>query len=358
MNFIFFTKTNWNEPPRIRHQLALILAEAGHKIIFYEKPAFLRNVGKAENVRNIEFKRTAYLVHHQLRVQNFLGIINSWFEQWSIRNSAVSFSDENIIINFNYDYFFLRNIFPKNKIITIINDDFQSQARFNRGKHVSQAIKRTSLISDVFLTVSEPLQKKLSHFKECNLFLPWADCQVFKPKKFNLKQNTLLIWGYIDGRIDFNFLEKSIKDNSNYKFLIVGPISRNVKAGILDLERNFKNVHVLGPQDLTQLPLDQILCAFIPYKRNTEFGQSVTILNKGFQLLAAGLPLIIRGMPNFLKSGCIFDVADNDNITQVLANIEENYSELQNNISGLIDQNSREKRYQQFMSYVDSINVI
>lgn len=358
MNFIFFTKTNWNEPPRIRHQLALMLAEAGHKIIFYEKPAFLANLGKARKIRNIEFKRTAYLVHHQLRVQNFLGLINSWFEQWSIRNSAVFSSDKDIILNFNYDYFFLRNIFPKNKIITIINDDFQSQARFNNGKHVSQAIKRTSLISDIFLTVSEPLQKKLSQYKECNLLLPWADCQVFKPKKFNLKQNTLLIWGYIDRRIDFNFLQKSIEENSNYKFLIVGPISKNVQTDITEIERNFKNVQVLEPHDLNQLPLDQILCAFIPYKRNTEFGQSVTILNKGFQLLAARLPLIIRGMPNFLKSGCIFDVADNDDISQVLANIEENYDELQNDISSLIDQNSREKRYKQLMRYIESTNVI
>ena len=124
------------------------------------------------------------------------------------------------------------------------------------------------------------------------------------------------------------------------------------------MERNFENVQVQEPQDLIQLPLDQILCAFIPYKRNTEFGRSVTMLNKGFQLLAAGLPLIIRGMPNFLKSGCIFDVADNDDITQTLANIEENYNALQNDISDLIDQNSREKRYHQFMNYIESINVI
>ncbi|MEO0579910.1 MAG: hypothetical protein AAFZ58_14575, partial [Pseudomonadota bacterium] len=38
MRFIFLTRTNWNEPPRIRHQLAELLVSEGHDVVFFQKP--------------------------------------------------------------------------------------------------------------------------------------------------------------------------------------------------------------------------------------------------------------------------------------------------------------------------------
>ncbi len=38
--FIFFTKTMYDETPRIRHQLADLLTSYGHEVVFYQKPLF------------------------------------------------------------------------------------------------------------------------------------------------------------------------------------------------------------------------------------------------------------------------------------------------------------------------------
>ena len=36
-NVVIFTKTLWNEPPRLRHQLSKMLSSYGHTITFFEK---------------------------------------------------------------------------------------------------------------------------------------------------------------------------------------------------------------------------------------------------------------------------------------------------------------------------------
>ena len=38
-DFVLFTNTQWTQAPRLRHQVARLLAHAGHRVTFFERPA-------------------------------------------------------------------------------------------------------------------------------------------------------------------------------------------------------------------------------------------------------------------------------------------------------------------------------
>ena len=174
--FLIFTKTNWDEPPRLRHQLAKLLLSDGHEIVFFEKPAYIlgkRSKNKTSE-KKIKFLRYRQLIHHKLRLIPLLHSLNAGFEKAQINmlRKDNQFNIKDIIINFNYEYFFLRSLFPENKIITIINDDFWSSALFQYEKPLRWALKKTCLSSDAVLTVSKPLSEQLSEFCRPHLFYP------------------------------------------------------------------------------------------------------------------------------------------------------------------------------------------
>ena len=354
MHFIFLTKTDWAEPPRIRHQLCNLLIEKSHTVDFYQKPNFLFRQQYCQVSPDLRLFRAAYLIHHQLRLCGFLTKVNTLFEANVNKYICKGSEKSAVIINFNYDYTFVRDLFPQNKIITIINDDFVSQAKFNRGKHVQESLKRTCLVSDHVLAVSTNLVDKLSKFANPKLFLPWSIRPYTKPHNIQKKRKYILIWGYIDDRIDINFLRLVATECSQYEFLVVGPIAKNFQVEIETLSSHLANICLVGTKSLLELPLDQILLALVPYKLCSPFGDSVTMLNKGFQLLAVGLPLLIRGMPNFLKSDCIFDVSDENSFMYYLNYVYDHFEDLQDPIRNLVEDNSAAKRYLEFMNYVNS----
>ena len=353
MNFLFLTKSDWNEPPRIRRQLSDLLLSYGHSIIFHQKPKFLVCRAPVVASEKLTLVKTAYLIHHQLRLNWFLRNLNAIYEKLMIKYFGQKVDENVVVINFNYDYTFVRSLFPKNKIITIINDDFVLQARFNNGNHVIESQKITCAASDVVLAVSCSLVSSLCSYKATNLFLPWSIESYKKPKKRSSSQKSILIWGYIDSRIDDFFLKEIIAMHPTYDFLIVGPICKNFLPLIKKIQCQSVNLKILGVRKLSELPLETIVCSLVPYKLDSPFGDTVTMLNKGFQLLAEGLPLIIRGMPNFIKSECIFDVLDNNSFSRSLNYIDNNFNLLQTAVSRLVEQNSAEKRYQEFMNYVE-----
>lgn len=354
MKFIFFTKTNWDEPPRIRHQLAQLLADAGHEVYFIQKPVFsLRGYSEAVKTESqIKLLRTSEILHHRLRVFRLLHKINFLGVSWSVGNLKKKnlLPSDAIIINFNYEYYFLRKIFPSNKLITIINDEFVSKALPGSQSVLAWAQKETCKKSDAVLTVSTPLAQSLSTYCMPRLFLPWADSKYQPPVK-NSNRYILLFWGYINARLDFELIkiwaEQLLKDDYNEQFLFVGPISSNVKKQVQELD-TYSNINFLPPSALNELPMENILAAIIPYRYGDRQIEVITISNKALQLLAHGIPLIISGMPNFIKETFVF--GSERDICSLVAEIKDNFNRLQGEIADFVEKNTSEKRLEQFMN--------
>jgi len=356
--FIFFTKTEWSEPPRIRHQLAHLLSEAGHEICFFQKPFYVYRGEKSfyKVNRNITLTRHRQLINHKLRVHPFFHAVNSLVEKYSIKKVAqkISITTEDVIVNFNYEYYFIRDLFPNNKIILIINDDFWSRSFFGFDAPLKSALKKTIESSDCTLTVSIPLMEELGEYADVDLFYPWSNVSYIHPSAdSSTSKDTLLFWGYINNKIDYDFVARLssalLSSGDNYRIIFVGP----QECGKINILSNFSNVEYYPPSELDDLDLSNVFAGFIPYRSGVKSIDAISLPNKALQLLARGIPLAITGMPHFISQPFVYRLSDDiyETIT-ILRTIHDDFFSLQPSIKSYVESNCSLSRYHQFISYL------
>ena len=116
MRFFLFTKTDWNDYPRLRHQLACLLADNGHEVFFFQLPNFPYQSSKKNisEYNGIFLYRYRQLIHHKLRFFPFIHKLNAAFEKKEIKtlSDKLDIKSCDVIVNFNYEYYFLRELFP------------------------------------------------------------------------------------------------------------------------------------------------------------------------------------------------------------------------------------------------------
>ena len=357
--FIIFTKTNWDEFPRLRHQLAELLLGDGHEIVFFEKPVsiFGKKFKNTASKEKIKFFRNRQLIHHKLRLSPFLHHINARFEKAEINvyKEEILFNKTDIIINFNYDYFFLRSLFPQNKIITIINDDFWSSALFQYEKPLRWALKKTCVNSDNVLTVSHPLLDQLREYCQPNIFYPWSDRTYIPPQKNHIRR-VLLFWGYVNPRIDFDYVFKLADTlssiNSKFEIHFIGPLE-NMNNIQLDRINKHDKIRLFPPCSLQEIDFSEVLACFIPYIEGKKENDVTSIPNKMFPMLTNGLPLLITGMPNFIDESFVYRLNSNlDEDIDVISRIDKEFFKIQPKIIHYLEKNSSKSRLNQFLSYL------
>jgi len=357
--FIFFTKTNWIEPPRLRHQLANLLKGKGHEIYFFEKPEniFLKkSKNVASPVRNLHLFRSSELVHHKLRLIFPLSAMNAYWEKAQIKKITgdILVAKEDIIINFNYDYFFLRDLFQDKKIITIINDDHWSSALMGYQKPLKNMLKKTCQNSDVVLAVSQPLVELLSDFSNPRLLLPWSE-SAYSMGNLKSKRRSLLYWGYINNRLDFNYvlaLSKALYSfMPDYTIDFIGPVDDKIDNLFHELV-NQPNVTLSGPRDIHSLHLDGVLAAFMPYLKGPKEHEVTTLPNKAMPMLAHGIPLLFTGLPEMLDAPFAIELGVNEaEDVKTINSLGEHFHTLQPSIREYVNQNTADVRYDQLTSY-------
>ena len=356
--FILFSKSYWNEPQRIRHQVANLLVDNGHQVVFFEKPDLLINSSlkkpHSTRTRMIDVRRTEQLIHHQLRLFSFLHWLNAKYEKISISKKIDFECDLNsIIINFNYDYYFLRDIFPFDKIITIINDDFVAQSKFNKGKHALRALELTCKNSDAVFVVSYPLAQQVENWCHPKIFLPWAQSKYVKPSN-NSRRRSILIWAYINSRIDFDLIIEIATKRPELTIDIYGPISPEVVKKTDILTKSFDQIKFYDPIELLAINFEKYFCTVIPYKNGISSINAVTAANKTFQLLSMGLPIVVHGLPNFIDNKVIFKTNTKKNFIKGVDCCFSEFYNLQRAIKDLVNQNQPEDRYNKIMSVVNN----
>lgn len=351
--FLFFTKTNWSESPRLRHQVASLLADRGHEVFFFQKPSWLLSGVDESNCTEINLLRSAQLIHHQLRVCDFLADINNFFEAKSIARELNKFklAQRDVIVNFNYDYFFLRKLFPDSKIVTIINDDFVAQSRFLKGRHAKRALARTCKISNAVLTVSVPIKNQLAEWSEPELFLPWSEHEYSAP--FFNEKKSLLIWASINQIIDVQLLDKLAKKFPFFNFSLIGPVSSGFEATVNSLLAANSNIKLSPPRSLAEIDFNDYFAGLMPYRSGNASTEAVTLANKSLRLMSKGLPLIVHGMPHFLEHEAIFKCATLDDIYDSVEVARNKFWDLQAGIEALVRLNTPAHRYQQFMQIIN-----
>lgn len=350
--FVLFTHTDWSEAPRLRHQLTRLLLESGHKVLFFEKSCGL--LGKSQLVPTLlpngpAMVRTRRLCHHQLRLVPPIHHLNARVLEAQIRRVLADqqLGEDVVVINFNYDYFFLRRLFPRTRIVTIINDDFEAMSRLPFHGHMTWALKRTCEMSDSVLAVSTPLIERLREFCHPKLLLPWSVIPYRRPAPGVSQRNILLFWGYINERLDLDVLarlaEHLLEHRPGFRIMLVGPTQGNDRAPVVARLGGYANVEIRDRTDLDALPLDQILAAMIPY-RPVRVNDAILQSNKTLQLLAMGLPLLVSGMPAFMQRPYIKRLDGQESLGEVLDSLVQNFEPWQPAIKQCVDENSPESR--------------
>lgn len=352
MRFIFFTKTNWDETPRIRHQLAQLLVDHGHEVVFFQKPKyFLQKVKGEKLVAPVTLKRTNQLIHHQLRVFSFLATVNAFFEKISISRQLkkINCNKSDVIVNFNYDYYFLNSLLPNNKIIAVINDDFVAQSKLFNGRHAYKALIKTCQVSHETLVVSYPLQKQIANVCKPKLFLPWSD--VNYQLKERSKPDSVLLWGYINHRIDFELIEYASVALPDISFHIYGPVDNKASISIKHISK-LPNVYIHSQQKLDNIDLGDFFASIIPYRAGIRSVEAATMPNKTLQLLSRGLPIVASGMPNLYSHKAIVNAAEKEDFVEGIKKLKRKWPALQEDIQTLVSKNTGQQRYQEFIDLV------
>jgi hypothetical protein len=294
---LVFSRTPWSEPPRIRHQITLMLLDIGYEVIYVES---LFHKRKSKNITTDSSHRILVvreLFHHQLKIFSFLSFFNKHFlkiQLSSLRNISVE-----LVVNFNYDFFFLNNLFPKSKIITILNDDFTSMAKSWMKKESDRLLRKTCSNSNIVLSVSVPIHNKsLSISNNAYLFLPWADSNYKKPP-IQKKRNVILYYGYIS-RLDLNLVKFIC--NSGIKLRFVGPIEGN--GHIIKKEfSKLNNVEFITKSEkIENINLDDVCCSIAFYDKRNPSILAITASNRMFRLLSFGIPLIYPDLPYLINT--------------------------------------------------------
>jgi len=350
------TNSLWTEPPRLRRQVTDLLVSDGHRVAFFERPAMpWVAIGKpVERVSGaVTVARPKCLIHPQLRIARPLAELNALYAASSMRRlmGELGVGPATTVVNFNHDIFFIRRLFPSNRIITIINDDFESQARFPRFGHVTRALRQTCMDSDEVHAVSTSLVERLSAWCQPKLFLPWAVRPYRAPREDMARRKTLLFWGSIDTAIDpsvvTSLAEELRRRGPDWKLMFVGPtrVARTRERLASELLRH-PNVTLHDSTPLDRLPMDDVLAAIIPYGRE-EWVKSVMLANKTLALLSAGLPFIITGMPNFIRKPFILRLDECVGIGEAIDACSRGFMTWQADIEAFLSEHDAQSRLNQ-----------
>lgn len=352
VRFILLTKTSWNEPPRIRHQVTEMLLRRGHDVLFVERNAWLgRVVVRREGP--LVVARHGEMIHHQLRVFPWLSRMNAMMEASGLDAIGIGADRETIILNFNYDHYFIRDLAPHNAIVSVLNDDFIAAARWFSRREASRVLEATLRISDHTLVVSRPLHAQARRFTDrASLFLPWARRPYSAPAS-GASRSEVLYWGYINDRIDLALVTELMSLGVIVNF--IGPVSGSRKVAELVAYRNAR-YHGQGQlNDFSEI-LDRCACSILPYDMTNSVVVATTISNRAFDLLSAGFPLLYSPLPALLDAPTrVIRVCRTANdYVEGLRESAADFDAVQPLISDFLRAHSEDERYSQLMAVVES----
>jgi len=311
--------TKWEEPPRIRHQIAFEMKKYFKRVLFVESPRQLRydfeedafiELGVRQVDDNIFALRLPKLFVLPKNGHSLIPFLSETLQKNNINkihNSLVNIGAKNpILINFTYSnhVFHDPNLFPFS--VFVLNDDFINKAPNPLIYHLAKRMQdKTARKADMCLAVSTPLLEQVKRVNsDSHLFLPGhnfgemtigsSNCY---PRQGNRKIRVAFM-GYIDGRLDLDWI-KHASSQEKIDFYLVGP-------NCLDKEdtKELQAQGVIFKQALKGEELFKFLASCdvltMPYVLNTTT-IAATAPNKMFQYIASGRPIVSSNMPYLLE---------------------------------------------------------
>jgi len=378
-NFDFDLKTN-------KWQVANILANKGHKVVFVDPPIRFKALTRflkspSLNLLNLfsrtQIKNKNLIVYSPANILNFkpFSYFNIWFHVNNIKKLLKSENKKQILYIYHFDYPDLEsfvNFFDFNLKIYDVVDEYSEFPEYADKKTMNTGIvAKIQQIDDFFkilfnqrrlsgkqwvlfreewlakyvdlVFVSAPgLLKKFKQWKDTVSFLPnGGSYELYNIERESISEPTDMVnishprigfSGAIDSyKNNIDLIEKTALNYPNYSFVMIGP--EKLSDPDLDLSRlkSMKNVHFLGQKPYEKLPayFQYFDAYFIPYNLN-KYTVGGCFPTKYFDALSAGLPTVVTNLPAY----------EGFDIDGYVSKTDEDFIK---NIKKALDENSEEK---------------
>ena len=353
---IVFSRTPWYEPPRIRHQFTKMLLNIGYQVTYVETLFRQRKSKKGDANGELKVVSVREVIHHQLQFLSLISILNQFFIKLQLRFLSIEKNDISLVVNFNYDFHFLTELFPRSKVITLLNDDFVAMAKPWMKSQAMYLLRKTCNNSNLVLSVSYSIHNQALLFSQnARIFLPWSDINYQKPA-VNKSRNVILYFGFIS-RLDIDLVNTICRRGIRIRF--VGPIEGNGSI-VKDIASKLENVEFLGTvNSIDEISIDDICCSMAFYDINDESNLAITASNRMFRLLSYGIPLVYPNMPNLIEApDTVIRKCKNENeFFSAFDFFSKNFDTVQPEIESFLLKHTYQQRVWELKDLIQRVNV-
>jgi glycosyltransferase involved in cell wall biosynthesis len=289
MKFLFITRTDWNEPPRARHQLAKALAKE-HHVTFVA----INKKGKARLEIQSPQDNITLITPYWLGQGKFihrLPIINEIYQYWLYKKLASEYAGYHVI-NFDPSASLIHSFFTD--VVYFCNDNFLEKKRSKLlitklyFKHTQRIIAEKARFCTA---VSEFLKDQLLVYNSSSHLVLTAAEQLDVSTQLRSPKNDIIKAVYVGwlSKLNIDWVLAAC-ENKNVHIQLVGPYKSN------EIERLTKidNIEILGQKFGSELGayLKQADVCIAPYKKGDDTEKVYTMPNKFWLYLNFGKPIV------------------------------------------------------------------
>ncbi|MEX2592076.1 MAG: glycosyltransferase [Anditalea sp.] len=359
MEFIIYTNTAWDSPPRSRHQLAYALANQKVKTTFVA--ANIQGKPGLENIKVDEYLDViipSFPISRRIRYRTPL--VNEVYQLWLFPALKKRFENKEVyVICCDFGGYMISKYFDNT--IYFASDDFINNVRLPMFMRVYTIFTQKKLIksSKFVLATARKLVSDFKRYNNKSFELPLGSPDF----NININSNEILrkkdgkikvvLLGYIDKvKTPVNLLIK-ILELGNAELHLIGPI----KDDILDYLHPSEKVFPWGTQtgEVLMNTLFEMDVAIAPYyMEDSNTGRTP---NKMWQYLAAGKPAVITNLPNVqhweFPPGTVYKANTGEEFVEMIkkAYVEDSHHLIDQRID-LAKNNSWDKRADLLLDYV------
>lgn len=322
MKIFIISRTNYDEPKRIRQQLADLLAE-DYDVVYCQP-----NILPAKYSPNISYMKFDFI--NRFSSIPFVNVVNAFRLRKFIRENVTA---DDIIINFMPELGLIN--LKQHKLISFLNDDFASMAPSLTKGWLEYLTQRMIDQSRHALFSSKRLLEKYAKTTPADVFYPWATV-VPDETKLDVKRNRIVFWGYIGQHLDFDKVEELLayitKHDLDYSIEFFGPVEPSVNDVLNSLQSRYSKFEFYPPCGFEELKPESIAFALELIKPGKKFGSFIEVPNKAPNFIVHGIPLVYSGID--LPKESYFICLD---FLQSLLNSSESDKKNSVNLGGAID---------------------
>lgn len=356
-NIVLVTSSSWEEPPRIRHQVARQLMME-YKVFWIQfpspqSPSKLNRYTVSDQLEVIQLPKMG---KWEARLWDNLPLFNRWVNKKYLRwmNDEIQpvISENTHLITFQINFPEVAQERTYSTKIYICNDSFAEHRDSYHAGLFNRYEKRIAQAVDLNLAVSTTLRDKLKQYtSEVEVLLPGHEMQV--PDQVSMAEPSdsikAIYMGYVNHRINFEWIEQLLKSKPNLNIEFIGPVQAKSAVEKLKELPNFAHTDSMEGEALRS-KLESANVLLMPFDEQNPTVQNMTAPNKLFQYLAAGRPIVSCTIPHLMElpEGCIYfgkDYAEFSN--QIEKAIQEDSSEFVQNRLEVARSNHWDDRGQQ-----------